>query len=751
MLSDVAEPVALRKEREERRALSQSFGRPLASKVVLLFTALLTSGTCAWIIMQHVHRTLLFTDDESDADKQAMKIDEEVAPISVSRVDSILVTHRPLSTTRDPVVVCNTTDCEYTRWLLNISVDSSKDPCDNFYRYVCSGVTRQYPNWFIDSRGHRIPMRLSMTLNNTRMIFQALEEAEVPTTGQTAHQKAAAFYRECSASGWTAADLRYLISLLRSHQLWTTGEPPFDPLDLTVKFLVKIYLPFLFTLEVPIDQRRGGVIALMTRSKDFTNWLKELSKELKNDHRRDTIEAVLIRTQVITFDSTDANLARKIIKHENKVANISKWVYPKGKKMMLIPLAQLGRWRNDKSLSDKWEHLLRLYSGGRLPGDATVLVRRNDIELFHNLFGNGSVVKRRELKTFIAWTLTRYLHQLISLPKASLVDACASRTLTLFQHAVAYPMYSTVNKERADQVANMTDIILLEVGMSLKRSKWLDESTEKEAVRKLKLMKSFFAYPSGVNSEEGLDDLYADVPDIRGPFLKDYVNAAQAYATRNVRVMVVSSRDEIDNTAFYVPTALANVAYAKYLNAIYVSAGMMLPPAFSFGGPPEINYGAIGRLIGREMMRGYGPGARILDATGHWRKWWSTGSNREYVRRVKCHNESNGTRPSPRRTSQVPNEYLEDIMSENSLFRAYRRAAKSSPVRLGPVRGFTRDQIFYIAGCLLHCGEKAPDNDPLYFPGHRCNAAFMNDKHFAVAFHCPVNSPMNPRRKCTFW
>lgn len=745
MLSRAPEPLSAAREVDEDGMHPFSWIK-IATRLAVLVIGTVTLIACTvMVILRDRSESTTVNGDTGDL-PQVFEINEVTAPGWV-----LPTAQEPLIAVRTNVTKkeCQTRECVYARWLINISVDKTKNPCDNFYKYVCSGVMKKYPDWFIDSEGIRIDMYLTMTRNNTKLVFQHLNTTWFPAARQTAHQKAAAFFRECQAIGPTPQDLSYLLAFIRSHQLWTPGEPPFDPLDLLIKFMVKIHLPFLFTLEAPMNRQRGKPVISMRRSKDFTDWLAKRPRPIQYVSYMATVENVLTRVRVMRSENPDRELVRKVIMHENKVVKLSRRAFPDGDLLEVLPLRMLGQWRNERNLTRGWIRHLQMYTGGRLPKSSVVWIKLRDIEFFHDLFGHPGAVSRHELKTFISWSVTRILSQLISVFEPAPADACSQHILTFFGNAAAYPLYATVNEARIYEVKHITNIILQEAIKSMNKTSWMDESTRKEAMQKLRVMKRFFAYPIAVSRRQGLDDYYADIPDVRGPFLKDYLNAAETYASHNVRKMSSPTRVELERTTFPLSTISANGGYLKAVNAMYITAGLMLPPAFTLGGPPEVNFGGIGRAIAHEMMHAFNPDVRYFDARGQIRNWWTTRSDRAYRARVKCHNDSVKRAPAMRRSS-LEDEYLSDMMGERSLFKAYKRVSRTASVTLGSAGNLTADQIFYVIGCLGQCGGSELQHT--YPPAHhRCNVPLMNTPHFARAFSCPEESPMNPRKKCAFW
>lgn len=65
-------------------------------------------------------------------------------------------------------------------------------------------------------------------------------------------------------------------------------------------------------------------------------------------------------------------------------------------------------------------------------------------------------------------------------------------------------------------------------------------------------------------------------------------------------------------------------------------AGILQQPFFTFGGPASVNFGAIGKTIGHEIIHSFDDEGKQYDKTGNLRDWWTTKTEREYNKRAEC-------------------------------------------------------------------------------------------------------------------
>ncbi|KAG0421976.1 hypothetical protein HPB47_002162 [Ixodes persulcatus] len=98
---------------------------------------------------------------------------------------------------------------------------------------------------------------------------------------------------------------------------------------------------------------------------------------------------------------------------------------------------------------------------------------------------------------------------------------------------------------------------------------------------------------------EGLEDYYRPFPDVTGPYLEAYLKSAAA-AMRHLINFVEQPTADPRNIEF--ETRKVNAYYYHSGEFASFPAAILMPPAFNYGAPPEINYGSLGRIIVHEFM-----------------------------------------------------------------------------------------------------------------------------------------------------
>ncbi|XP_064472766.1 neprilysin-1-like [Ornithodoros turicata] len=645
---------------------------------------------------------------------------------------------------------CDTEDCQYMRWLIDVSVDTGKDPCENFYSYVCNGALRSLSHWYnLNTTFNLEVIQRNISLN----IARHLQDVKVPRRGQTGYQKVAAFHQHCMDID-NVTTTEAMRQFLKQQGMTFASDMQFDLLHAMVKFSFGFNIPLIFGIEA--GWLKGEQLVLYMRHKYSIEYAITKDREARKD------EIMLILSAILSIDLHD--LANEIIAVENNLANLSQVQYTgsetSGSKKLLFPLSKLGLLvNNDTTLSEQWNKAVEDSTDPRLPKDVKVSMTVNDVHFFHNLFGKFRNATATELRLFCAWKIALYLYKAsllnpsyIGSPSNPNVPMCLDGTSKMFPNTAGLGfLFPIVNSSRLNLAREMIHTIVDEIKKSFESSHWLDETTRVGALKKLSMLKRDIGYSPEFSSALKIDAYFKDLPDLNGPFIEDYIQA-QKFWTKHNWNGILSNSSFVDPRYTY-PAYLINGAYIPTQNRIFIANVLLLTPVFSYGAPPEVNYGTLGTAVTHELMHGYDTSGRNYDGAGHFKPWFTEKSTAEYDKIVRCHNETIEKAPKARAYEDYDIEYLADTMGTTSQLRAYKKASEKSHVTLGNVKDFTKDKIFYISRCLVWCGKEFPERRSLSHPpsDERCNVPLMNSQHFSETFSCPKNSPMNPSQKCVFW
>ena len=199
-------------------------------------------------------------------------------------------------------------------------------------------------------------------------------------------------------------------------------------------------------------------------------------------------------------------------------------------------------------------------------------------------------------------------------------------------------------------------------------------------------------------------------------------------------------------------------------NTINFPAGILQPPFFDAAAPDAVNYGAIGSVIGHEIIHGFDDQGRKFDAQGNLRVWWTPQDAANYDQRDKC----------------IQDEYTQDVpeagIRQNGALSAGEDTADNGGIHIAlsaleetlkssgktldsPAQdGFTELQTFFLAYSEIWCSGLRPEaaRTAVLTQGHsldryRVNNVFGNMPEFEHAFGCHAGQPMVHATQCRVW
>lgn len=284
---------------------------------------------------------------------------------------------------------------------------------------------------------------------------------------------------------------------------------------------------------------------------------------------------------------------------------------------------------------------------------------------------------------------------------------------------------------------------------------WMSAATKEQAVVKLKGIEDKIGYPSHWRD-------YSSVKITRDSYLN---NVAQASSFEFER-WVAKIGQPVDRSEWTMTPATINAYYDPQLNTINFPAGILQPPFFDPTKDDAVNYGAIGVVIGHEIIHGFDDQGRKFDAHGNLRDWWTADDGKQYDERGKC----------------ISDEYTQDVpdagpgVKQNGLLTQGEDTADNggSHLALNALEatlkaqgkslddkgddGWTYRQRFFLAFANSWCASIRPQiasvivtTDPHSLPIFRIDNVVSNMSEFQQAFGCKAGQHMVRANACRVW
>jgi endothelin-converting enzyme/putative endopeptidase len=282
---------------------------------------------------------------------------------------------------------------------------------------------------------------------------------------------------------------------------------------------------------------------------------------------------------------------------------------------------------------------------------------------------------------------------------------------------------------------------------------WMSPTTKEQAAIKLKGIEDKIGYPAHWHD-------YTTVSIARDSYLN---NVAQATSFEFER-WVAKIGKPVDRAEWTLTPPTIDAYYDPQLNTINFPAGILQPPFFDPTKDDAVNYGAIGMVIGHEIIHGFDDEGRKFDAHGNLRDWWTATDAKQYDQRGKC----------------ISDEYTQDVpdagVKQNGLLTQGEDTADNGGLRLALYAlentlkqqgkslddkgddGWTYRQRFFLASAYSWCASWRPEiarvvvtTNPHSLPLYRIDNVVSNMQEFQQAFACKPGQKMVRANACRVW
>jgi endothelin-converting enzyme/putative endopeptidase len=219
----------------------------------------------------------------------------------------------------------------------------------------------------------------------------------------------------------------------------------------------------------------------------------------------------------------------------------------------------------------------------------------------------------------------------------------------------------------------------------------------------------------------------------------------------------------VDHNEWGMTPPTVNAYYDPSMNDINFPAGILQPSFYDRKQDDAVNYGHIGAVIGHELTHGFDDQGRKFDAKGNMVDWWTPEDAKKFETRTDCLINEYGDFTAVDDVKVNGKLTLGENTADNGglvlAYLAYLERAKANKVDLNAkISGYNAPQRFYIGYAQNWCENSRPEGirqqvltDP-HSPDHfRANGAIVNQPGFASAFGCKKGSPMVPANSCRVW
>ncbi|KAK6965876.1 neprilysin-like isoform X1, partial [Biomphalaria glabrata] len=250
-------------------------------------------------------------------------------------------------------------------------------------------------------------------------------------------------------------------------------------------------------------------------------------------------------------------------------------------------------------------------------------------------------------------------------------EVCFDATKAAMKYAVDM-MYAKEYFHQDSKVVILNMLRQLQTVMDLRldANDWMDTKTKMAAQDKNKRTDFQVGYPEALGNDNYLEQIYVNFTFTNDLFLFSFLEVQKELLYSKLR----SLRKKPDDQNWPLSITEANALNLQTKNQIIIPAGVLRPPIFHKNFPRSMNYGAIGFLMGHEMVHGFDSDGSRYDKEGHLANWWTNSSRDNLIEKVQCLNDefSHFWIKEMNATIEGVNNELENIADNGGIKLAYK-------------------------------------------------------------------------------
>ncbi|XP_044012572.1 neprilysin-2-like isoform X2 [Aphidius gifuensis] len=668
--------------------------------------------------------------------------------------------------------VCTTPACIIAAQNIDMKMNKSVDPCDDFYHYVCGNFinTTVIPD---DKIGISSLREISYKLNGQldKILNKPSMVKEPEPFKFTRH-----LYRTCMdtvAINKLGEDtlLKYVDQIggwpvLKNNQ-W--NEILFDWKNTILKINENNYwLTTFFKFEIKDDYEN------MTKHVHLNEFSSEIARRfliegLKNEKVINYFNSMInmsIAMGANKRDDTEEEL-KKALEFEIELVKLTRPSKEYQNKSLLYNPMTLGELKLKYSYFP-WEEIINYYLqySNTTVNDNEIIIVNNPV-FFTKLDGLINKTPKRDLANFVIWYFiqdnARFMSdkiQEIQRGRKTTLARWIQCTNILNEHIpiIASALYARnyVSKNIKENINSMVKTIGNRFSKQVENSNWMDDETKKNAQNKIRTMTSDLVYPDELFDDEKLNEYYKDLKFNENNNFIDTILCIKLFNDKTSWNLLRQNENGWED--FAKMTITVNSFYDPSINKIIIPAGILQGEFFDNELPQYMNYGGIGKIIGHEMMHTFD--IKNCYASKNVLNWQSKMGNDNYIKKAQCIIDQYGNYTVKEVNMNLNGsnslvENIADIGGTKVAYLAYQDWLKDNKLDK-KLLSFTQSQMFWISLASSSCSKDRIEilkyivSSDAYSPAQfRVNGPLSNIQEFSKDFKCQEGSIMNPKIKCT--
>ncbi|NWX09778.1 NEP protein, partial [Caloenas nicobarica] len=695
--------------------------------------------------------------------------------------------------------VCKTSDCIKSAARMLENMDTSAEPCNDFYQYACGGWLKR----------NVIP-ETSSRYSNFDILRDELEVVlkdvlDTPSSNDiTAVQKAKTLYRSCVNE--TTIDSRGgkpLISLLPDVSDWPVATTNWESsygaawtaetaiAQLNSRYGKKVLINFFVGTDdknstahiIHIDQPGLGL-----PSRDYYECTGAYTEACSAyvDFMISVAKLILQERNISFTENEISEQMKRVMDLEKEIANATTKSEDRNDPLLLYNKMTLAQLQNNFSLEINnkvfnWSKFINdIMSTVQINIENTEHVVVYDPEYLIKLKSILNKYTPRDLQNYMIW---RFVMDLVNSLSRNYKDTrnafrkalygttsetavwrrCANYVNGNMENAVGRlyveEAFAGDSKHAVEEmIADIRDVFI----KTLDELTWMDAETKKKAEQKAIAIRERIGYPDEIVSDDTkLNSEYQELNYKEEEYFENIIQNLVFTQKKRLKKL----REKVDKEEWISGAAVVNAFYSASRNQIVFPAGILQPPFFSASQPKSLNYGGIGMVIGHEITHGFDDNGRNFNENGDLVDWWTEESARNFKELSQCivyqYGNFSWDLAGGQHLSGI-NTLGENIADNGGVRQAYKAyenfVKKHGKEKLLPGLEMNHKQLFFLNFAQVWCGTYRPEyavnsiKTDVHSPGKfRVIGSLQNSPEFSEAFSCTNANYMDPAKKCRVW
>jgi putative endopeptidase len=281
---------------------------------------------------------------------------------------------------------------------------------------------------------------------------------------------------------------------------------------------------------------------------------------------------------------------------------------------------------------------------------------------------------------------------------------------------------------------------------------WMSPATKLRAKEKLHAIADKIGYPDKWRD-------YSNLSIVRGDA---FGNNQRAIEFENHRLLAKIGQP-VNRNEWDMSPPTVDAYYNSSMNDINFPAGILQSPLYDPKATDAENYGHIGAVVGHELTHGFDDAGRQFDANGNLSDWWTAEDATKFQEKADCEVKEYGSFVAVDDAKVNGKLTLGENTADNGGLRlayiAFLADAKRKMIDVDQKQqGYTPIQQFFLGYGQSWCGATRPEQlrlqvqtDPHSPRQFRVDGVVQNMPEFGQAFGCKPGQPMMPVNACRVW